>query len=125
MSELNKWIPREGTDDNRSPKPVSRTNWGDAPEHLRPLLDTWETATGLKFLKDRKYQIKCAHEWYNEFGGDTELVKDAYYRLRDSGYNYKSLSSIHSTARTIRGKQRDPDSVDERRKYLKGWYDDD
>jgi len=98
---------------------VVRTNWPKAPEHIRPLLDTWQEITGLNFRRDRKYQIKCAHSWYNEFGGDPQLVRDAFRKHKEVGYNYKSLDSIRYAARTIRGKKIDTDSREERDKYLK------
>ena len=116
QSELTEFF---GERDEQPVTVIKRTAWNDAPEHVRRLLDTWSEISGLKFHSDRKYQVKCACSWYKEFGSDPQLVRDAFRKHQATGYNYKSLDSLRSWARTITGNKVDPDSAEERNKYLK------
>ena len=122
---LDDWFPRSPVFEstrhiqNVDERIQKRTIWNDAPEHIRSLLDTWSEVSGLKFHSDRKYQVKCACNWYKEFGSDPQLVRDAFRKQQDARLLYKSLDSLRSMARTIVGNKVEPDSREERDKYLK------
>ena len=98
---------------------VTRTSWHKAPEHLRPLLDWFTETTNIlpRTTSDKRYQVKAASGFYEEFGSDTALADKAYRVLRKSRYTVSSLDSLRKTARGLKIVQIDPDSEKVRRKY--------
>ena len=97
------------------------TSWPQAPERLRPLLDWFTETTSIlpRTTSDKRYQVKAASGFYEEFGSDVKLADKAYRLLRKSRYIVSSLDSLRKTARGLKIVNVDPDSVEERRKYLR------
>ena len=117
QSELDKWF---GKKEYVMVQDVAPTAWPTAPVQLRSLLDWFTEATDIlpKTTTDKRYQVKAASGFYEEFGSDTELADKAYRLLRKNRYIVSSLDSLRKTARGLKIVQIDPDSVEERRKYL-------
>lgn len=84
-----------------TPRP---TAWPRAPEHLRPILDTFQDEKG--FLPNSKQVLKTwehgARDWYEEFRGDTYLLRRAMSRMTGQGLEIKSPGSCVAVALTMK-----------------------
>jgi len=100
------------------------TNWPDAPEHLRELLDVFTDSTDIapRTKMDRRYQVKEAEGFYGEHGNDIELLKSSISKMKSINYNISSIGSLRKTARGLKVKKKE-ETHEERQKYLKGWFD--
>ena len=122
-SELDKYLPPKSKSQLRRLKVQMQTEWPQAPERLRPLLDWFTETTSIlpRTTADKKYQVKAASGFYEEFGSDIKLADKAYRVLRKSRYIVSSLDSLRKTARGLNIREVDYDSEEHRRKYLEGW----
>jgi hypothetical protein len=100
--------------------PVRRTNWPHAPEHLRPILDEYESLTGFHPQGGavKRLWIKGAQEWYDEFGLNLGLMGKAFRKLmRSCDMNPVVIRPSHPGAliKTALGEQIRPDKTDQER----------
>lgn len=102
---------------------VAQTAWPQAPERLRPLLDWFTGATDIlpRTTSDKRYQVKAASGFYEEFGSNVKLAQEAYQVLREARYIVSSLDSLRNTARGLNIIDIDPDSEKAIQQYKKGW----
>jgi hypothetical protein len=117
MSELDDFFgPRHATVAvNRSP-----TNWGNAPEHLRPLLDKWEAVHAPSHKSKRKSLIASAHRYYEEVGGDVRLMELTYEYMRSKGLFRKNLGSLITIALEFKENPQ-PGSAEYEEEFFDGW----
>ena len=96
-----------------------------APEHLRPLLDWFTETTSIlpRTTADKRYQVKAASGFYEEFGSDTKLADKAYRVLRKNRYIVSSLDSLRKTARGLKVLDKEETDEERRDKYTRGWFD--
>ncbi len=76
-----------------------RRQWNRAPEHLRPILDTftevWEDVFGRIVLKgDRGKFLRQAEELYTDFGDCSDFIIDAGRRHKKSNLTLNGPASI-------------------------------
>lgn len=101
----------------RKPKPYDFipkvTAWDKAPENIRPILDTFQDEKG--FLPNSKQVRKAwehgARTWYEEFGGDTHLLRRAMSKMTAQGLEIKSPASCVAVALTLKHGSREAEDA--------------
>jgi hypothetical protein len=88
------------------PTIVTRTNWPEAEESIRPILDKFDELQGgtPQSPKIRKERRGAAREWYAEFGINLDLLGACWEKLKDGGMTVATERSLIKTALDLRMK---------------------
>lgn len=90
------------------------TAWPRAPEYLRGILDAFQDEKG--FLPNSRHVLKAwehgARIWYEEHGGDVQLLRRTMRKMTAQGLEIKSPGSCVAVGLTIKhGNKEAEDSV--------------